>query len=101
MGREFNLWFWFWDLGYSTHPDTLGQSSGAAQKADALSSSCLCFGLDPASLPPSLAALPELSSPAPPARLLFQYPDRLWDFFLKAIKHKWILNYQLGLFPLL
>lgn len=85
MGREFNLWFWFRDLDYSTHPDTLGQRSGAPQKTHALSSSCLCFGLDPASLPSSLAALPELPSPAPSARLLIQYPDRLWDFFLRSL----------------
>lgn len=59
------------------------------------------FGLILQAFPPNLAVPPGRPSPGPPPCLLTQNPDRLWDSFLKAIKHKWTLGSQLGPFPLL
>lgn len=87
MEQEFNLWFGsgLWVILFTL---TLGDRDQVLHRRHMpLVPPVFALGLILQAVAPSLAALPELPSPVPPACLLIQYPDRLWDFY-KAIKHK-------------
>lgn len=77
MEWEFNLWFasGIWVILLTL---TLGDRDQVLHKRHMpLVPPVFALGLILQAVAPSLAALPELPSPAPPARLLIQYPNRL------------------------